>query len=77
ARRTAQDEAWWKAYRLRSGVEGSIKRLKDLVCPNGRVRFRGLAKVTHWFKVGVHGENFRRVVIHKKNLNRARKRKSP
>jgi hypothetical protein len=47
------------------------------MCPNGRIRCRSLAKVTHRFKVGVRGENFRRIVNHQKNLNRGRIRKSP
>jgi hypothetical protein len=70
-RRKEQSEALFIAfYRFRSGVEASIQKLKKMLCPTGRVRYRGLAKMKFVLKIGVIAENLRRIILYKTRVAR-------
>jgi hypothetical protein len=74
-RRTLQKEAWWQLfYRPRSGVEGTIQKLKWLLYRMGFgcLSVRGLKNVSFEFKLGCYGLNYLRIQNFKKKLANAK-----
>jgi hypothetical protein len=71
-RRKEQYEALFiELYCLRSGVEASVQKLEKMLCPTGRVRYRGLAKMKFVLEIGVIAENLRRIILYESRVARA------